>query len=391
MDALSLIIGIVVGLVILVFLVVVHEMGHGIVAHRNGVKVEEFGIGFPPKAWGKKVKQSFLGKNVLFTVNWLPLGGFVKLQGENDDASKKGDYGAATYAVKTKILLAGVAINWLVAAVLFTVLALVGMPKIFENQYAVAGQTRVEPGVIEVAGVVKDSPAEALGLQQGDKIAEFDGVQPGTVGQLVNATSEKRGKTVQVVYVRDGKTLSGMVQLDDKQAGNLGAQLGQSKLALQYSSWWSAPIVGVGSTVQFTWETLRGIGKLLSNTVVGTAERFNFLASNEVRERGGEKLEEAGASVAGPVGIVGIIFPNAREAGLTQLTFLTAVISLTLAVMNALPIPALDGGRWFLMTLYKIRGKKLTKEREEQIVGRSFMALLLLFVLITIIDIRRFF
>src|SRR5215216_1024612 len=106
----ELIIGILVGLIILVLLVVVHELGHAIVAHRNDVVVEEFGIGFPPKAWGKKLKNG-----VLFTINWLPLGGFVKLQGENDAANKKGDYGAASYWAKTRILLAGVAINWLVA------------------------------------------------------------------------------------------------------------------------------------------------------------------------------------------------------------------------------------------------------------------------------------
>ena len=99
----DLLLGIIVGLIILVFLVVVHELGHGIIARRNGVVVEEFGIGFPPKAWAKKIKKSILGKNVLFTLNWLPLGGFVKLQGENDAASRKGDYGAASFWVKTKI------------------------------------------------------------------------------------------------------------------------------------------------------------------------------------------------------------------------------------------------------------------------------------------------
>ena len=91
-----LLIGILTGLIILVALVVIHELGHGIVARRNGVVVEEFGIGFPPRAWGKKIKNSVLGKNVLISLNWLPLGGFVKLQGEHDSATGKGDYGAAT-------------------------------------------------------------------------------------------------------------------------------------------------------------------------------------------------------------------------------------------------------------------------------------------------------
>ena len=127
-----LVIGIIVGLIVLVFLVAAHELGHAIVAKRNGVVVEEFGIGFPPRAWAKKLKNG-----VLFTLNWLPLGGFVRLQGENDSASKKGDYGAATFWQKTKILFAGVAVNWLIAVVLLSALAVTGLPKIVSNQFSV--------------------------------------------------------------------------------------------------------------------------------------------------------------------------------------------------------------------------------------------------------------
>ena len=90
--------GILIGLFTLVILVVIHELGHAIVARRNGVIVEEFGIGFPPKAWAKKLKNG-----ILFTINWLPIGGFVKLKGEHDSDDKKGDYGAASYWQKTKI------------------------------------------------------------------------------------------------------------------------------------------------------------------------------------------------------------------------------------------------------------------------------------------------
>src|SRR5580765_5293565 len=92
----ELFLGVVSGLLVLVFLVTVHELGHALAARRNGVVVEEFGVGFPPRAWGKKLKNG-----VLFTLNWLPLGGFVKLKGEHDSASKKGDYGAATYCQTT--------------------------------------------------------------------------------------------------------------------------------------------------------------------------------------------------------------------------------------------------------------------------------------------------
>lgn len=95
------IIGIIIGIFVLVLLVAVHELGHAIVAHRNGVVVEEFGIGFPPKAWAKRLKNG-----ILFSLNWLPLGGFVRLQGEHDSDTSKGSFGAASFWQKTKIMLA---------------------------------------------------------------------------------------------------------------------------------------------------------------------------------------------------------------------------------------------------------------------------------------------
>ena len=114
-----LILGIILGLFVLVLLVVLHELGHAMVAKRNGVVVEEFGIGFPPRAKKWQPKKSFLGKNVIFSLNWLPLGGFVKLKGEYDSAEGKGTYGGAAFWVKTKILLAGVLMNWLTCCLRF--------------------------------------------------------------------------------------------------------------------------------------------------------------------------------------------------------------------------------------------------------------------------------
>ena len=148
MEAVSFIFSVVVGLLLLVLLVVLHELGHAIAARRNGVVVEEFGIGFPPRAWARKLKNG-----VLFTLNWLPLGGYVKLQGEHDAANKAGDYGAASFWSKTKILLAGVFINWATAVVIFTGLALTGLPKVIDNQFTVKSDTTEVRKPVTVVGL----------------------------------------------------------------------------------------------------------------------------------------------------------------------------------------------------------------------------------------------
>ncbi len=377
-----LVLGIIVGLVVLVILVVLHELGHAIVAKRNGVVVEEFGIGFPPKAWGKKLKNG-----VLFTINWLPLGGFVKLQGEHDAATKKGDYGAATFWQKTKILLAGVVANWVVAVLLLTGLALTsGIPKIIPDQFSIPSDTTTVSTPVQITSLVDNYPAEKAGLQAGDKIVSFDGESIESVQQLIDVSKEHRGQTVAVEYIRDGQTTTAEVTLRDSESTVFGAGLGQQD---SIKATWSAPIVGAVTTAQYTWVTLQGLGNLVANFFTGLVGQLSTTEAG--RAAATEKLNEAGASVAGPVGILGVIFPAASEAGFSQVVFLAAIISLTLAVMNALPIPALDGGRWFVSALYKVLKKPLTKEKEEKIHGTGFAVLMLLVIVITVSDVFKFF
>src|SRR5258708_737988 len=121
------------GFILFVGLVLVHEWGHLMVARRNGVEVEEFGLGLPPRAYSKKLKSG-----MILSLNWLPLGGFVKLKGEHDSDERPGSFGAATMWAKTKIMLAGVAANAVVGIALLTTLALIGMPKLIDNQFSVA-------------------------------------------------------------------------------------------------------------------------------------------------------------------------------------------------------------------------------------------------------------
>jgi regulator of sigma E protease len=353
------------GIILLLGLIVAHEYGHAIAARRNGVVVEEFGVGFPPRAWGKKIK------GTLYSINWLPLGGFVKLKGEHDAAEGKGTYGGASLWVKTKILLAGVVVNWLVAVVIFTILALVGLPKILPNQFAVSGDNSVTSGQVRAGAVTKDSPAERAGIVAGDLLVAINGNPVDNAKRFSEQTAAAAGQTVPLAYKRGGQLKTVQVTLNKDNAGGKGfVGIAPAEHVTQRATW-SAPIVGVGITLQFTYETFKGLATTLGNL---------FTA----------KFQQAGENVAGPVGIINIM-QQSSSLGLVPILFLIGIISLTLAVMNALPIPALDGGRLFVTLLYRALKKPLTKEREEAIQAVGFTVLMILVVVITVVDVRRFF
>lgn len=383
----SLVWGIVIGVIALTVLVVLHELGHALVARRNGVRVEEFGIGFPPAAYKKNVKKSFLGKNVIYSVNWLPLGGFVKLQGEHDDDKKPGDYGAATFWQKTKILLAGVMMNWLTAVILLMILAWFGLPQLVPHQFTVASDTHVIYNPVVLASIEKDLPAENAGLKSGDAVISVNGEKIETSAQLSEVSVAHKGEMVRVTYKRDGTERVAHVALrsaNDDKRGYLGAGLSQERLT---RSTWSAPIVGVGVTMQLTGITLQGLGQVIGDGVSGLVMKLT--PNDSAQKQANQKLSSASQSVGGPLSIFGILFPAAGRAGMRYVVMMTALISLTLAVMNILPIPALDGGRWFVTAVFRLLKKPLTKEREEKIHGTGFLVLLVLVVLVTISDVVK--
>lgn len=382
--------GVLLGLFVLILLVVLHELGHAIVAKRNGVKVEEFGIGFPPAAKKWKVKRSFLGENVTFSLNWLPLGGFVRLKGEYDSAKGEGTYGGSTFWVKTKILLAGVVMNWITAIVLFTALAVIGMPKVLLNQVQLPFDIDVRRSPVTIAKITPNSPADKIGLKANDELIKINGQPLTEAEKLPVITKQNAGKKVRVEYRRDGKESSLDVQLNDEKTVKTGGYLGvvPNQAEKMYSTW-SAPIVGVATTGQLSYETIKGVGVLLVKTVHGLIGQI--FGSAESKESARTDLASVGESVAGPIGILGVLFPSVVNSGIEQIIFVAALISLTLAVMNILPIPALDGGRWFTMTIFRLFKKDLTKEREENIQVTGMLILLILTILVTISDVGKLF
>ncbi len=367
------------GLILFVGLVVVHEYGHFIAARRNGVEVEEFGIGFPPRAWSKKTKDGFL-----FSLNWLPIGGFVKLKGEHDSDTASGSFGAATFKAKVKIMLAGVGMNLVAAFVLFTFLALIGTPQLIKNQFTVASDTKVVRQDVLVGHVEKGSPAARAGLEVRDKLKTIktqDGRQYAisAADELPALTQSLAGQKVTLAFERAGQNKTVTAQLlsskeiaDSKKTSKPKGPLGVSptEYTLQRSTW-SAPIVAAGLMKQFTVATFQGLGSAISALFHGD----------------GKKASE---QVSGPVGIV-VVLKDGSLLGIQFVLMVIAIISLTLAIMNVLPIPALDGGRLFVMLIARMTGKPISEETEERIYGYGFMALMALVITVTIVDVKRFF
>ncbi|MEI7758588.1 MAG: M50 family metallopeptidase [bacterium] len=367
-------------LVLFTGLVVVHELGHFFVARRNGVKVLEFGLGFPPKLWSKVTKSKFI-----FSINALPLGGFVRLKGEHDGDTEKGDFGAASTWVKSKIMVAGVVMNLLTAFVLFTIIAWLGMPKLIDNQFTVKSDTKIIADKVLVSNVENNSPAAGIGLKLDDQLISIskEGEQKvflSGANEVRKITSKYAGEKVTIEYKRGSDSFVKQTTLNTQAAvsasnktskpiGYLGVS--DQPFILQQSTW-SAPIVSLGLIKQFTILTFQGLWTLVSGLAVGNTA-------------------QATSQVSGPIGIF-FILKNGSALGYQFILIIIAIISLTLAIMNILPIPALDGGRLFLMLGSRLFGKKqLSPKTEDAVHGLGFLALMLLVVLISFVDVKRFF
>lgn len=391
--------GILIGFLVLTILVVVHEFGHFIAAIKSGVKVKEFGIGFPPRAiaWQKidgkwqrlpKTEWKKDSSELIFSLNWLPIGGFCSMDGENASDTRKGTFGAASFWAKTKILFAGVTFNFLLAVLTLSVLALTGLPNFLPNQFQFKPDATINPAKIVVIKVKENSPAAVAGLRAGDQITHLDHQAVTSTEDITRLTGQKPGQSIQIELIRDNQPVTTTATLNPASSeyllGTSSAQVGMSSTRYTYS----APLVGLATTTQLTVETFKGLGTLLYQLTSGLINQFN--PNQAARETASQQIDQVGKSVSGPIGIVGNVFPAISQDP-TLIALLSAIISISLACMNVLPIPALDGGRWLLIATYKLRKKTLDKDTEERIVGRAFMVLIGLILLITVIDIIKLF
>lgn len=373
------------GLVAFVGLVLIHEWGHFIAARRANVDVEEFGLGFPPKA------KTITKKNgTEYTLNWLPLGGFVRLKGEHDYDKQKGSFGAAKLSDKVRIMVAGVGMNLITAFILFTVVALIGMPQLVDNQFIISSDSKViqevqNKDVVLVGEIVAGGPAEKAGIKVGEEIISINGQPVDEPSTLPSISEANAGKPV-IVVVKDQQGNSRTKEITLAATSpyfGIAPYSGRTGMEVRRSTW-SAPIVALGLIRDFTVLTFKALGSAVHG--LGSIVAGVFTGNDEARRNG---QTAASAQVSGPVGIF-YVLKEGSNLGIGFTLMIIAVISLTLAIMNILPIPALDGGRLFVTLLYRAMKKPLTPETEDRIHGTGMAVLLGLFVVITIVDINRF-
>lgn len=347
---------------VLAILVLVHEFGHFVIARKAGIKVEEFGFGFPPKLFAWK------GKKTVYSINVLPFGGFVRLKGEDgEDTHDKDSFASKSSGARSSVLVAGVFMNVILAAVLLSFGLIIGMPSVIEN---LSSNAIVKDTKIEILKVLPKSSAENAGIKAGEQIVGIIGYET-HANDLFKAIkdSAEAQKPVELLIKNNetARKISIMPTIiDDTKKSGIGIAMMETGI-VSYP-WYTAIYKGVQQAGILFVEVIKGIVMLVSQFLRG---------------------EDVGDVVAGPVGIAVITGQVARQ-GIGHLIQFMAVLSVNLAVLNLIPFPGLDGGRLLFIGIEKMRGGKKVSARVESMAHMiGFLLLLLLVVIVTIRDVSN--
>ncbi|TSC94406.1 MAG: hypothetical protein CEN87_527 [Parcubacteria group bacterium Licking1014_1] len=364
----STIITLAVALFALIALMVIHEFGHFIIAKKFGVRVDEFGIGYPPRIFGKKFGET------IYSVNLLPLGAFVRIHGEEGGVEDCRSFASLKIWKRILIIIGGVAAFWLASIIIFSIVFIMGADIPIGDQ-DVSGLNNPQVKIIFVA---RNSPAEKAGLRMGDTIAEArtansEIIKIDKIGDFQKITKDNLGKDISLTINRQRETL--IVSLaprlsSPENEGPVGVILERTATLIEKQPLYMAPVKG---TV-FTWETT-------INAVKGLKQVFVNIFSG--------KGVPKGAEFAGPLGIT-VFLARAVDYGPGFFLYFIGVISVFIAVFNLFPIPALDGGKLAFLIIEKIRKKPVSAKVEQSITAVFFMLLITLSIFVTIkFDIPR--
>ena len=341
-------------ILILGILVLVHEFGHFIVAKKSGLTVEEFGFGFPPRIFSFKVNET------VYSINLLPLGGFVKILGEDGgETNSPKSFSSKSAGIRSLITAAGVMMNFALGALLLIIGFHIGLPQVVnEENKAIAKNVQ-----IQIIAISNNSPAEKANLKLGDSIEGFGEIS--IFQDFINQNKEKE-ISLKIKRGEDYLDIKAVPRANPpEREGALGIAL--AKTGLISYPWYQSVWLGIKSSFIITWEIIKGFFGLIKNLIT---------------------VGKIPQEIAGPVGIA-ILAGQATALGFVYLLQLVALISLNLAVLNLIPFPALDGGRLLFLGIEKIKGSKVNPKIENVIHSVGIVLLLALVVLITYRDILK--
>ena len=374
-------------ILIISFLVVIHELGHFWASKRNGVRVEEFGVGYPPRLFGKKFGET------LYSINLIPFGGFVKITGEEEDENndvKPTEYDPHSFSNKTpwqksQVLLAGVFMNTLLSFVLFYIFFFINgfksfyIPMIFDHKFKYGQEMTYGTVIFDME---EDSPADTAGMKPGEVILKVDGNEIKDVAGLRENLNGKAGEEVEIetmdISDPSGKkinkySLSPVFSEEGTDTNAIiGVYLGDAK-AIYYRN----TLEKILSGPMHTYNMLDYSVSSLKN-IIGVSFKT-------------KDIEPVASSMTGPVGLFNILAGIIQSEGTGKILNIintVAIISLGFAFTNALPIPALDGGKVLFRLIEAVTKKDINPKIENKIHNIGMIALILLVVAITFRDIK---
>lgn len=342
--------------IVLSILVLIHELGHFLAAKKAGILIEEFGLGYPPRIWGKKIGET------IYSINWIPFGGFIRLLGQDTRDREKFSPKKLkrTFFIQSKksrilVLLAGVLGNFLLGVLCFSIIySQIGIPK--------------QLGYIKIVDVLPQSPAAKAGLEKDDQIVSVEGEEIALVRELVKIIEEKKGQEITL------KTLKGEFSLvprenPPREEGRLGVII--TDIEMIFYPWWQMPFLGA-------WEGIK------------EAAAWGIMVFGGIIISIKQLLIGVTPEVAGPVGIFQLT-TEAAKAGILNLIQFVGILSVNLAVLNLLPFPALDGGHLIFVFIGDLLSEKKRAKVEYVMNLVGFIFLISLMILVTISDLRRVF
>jgi len=340
---------------ILGLLVFVHEMGHFIAAKLSKIKVEEFAFGFPPKIWSKQKGET------VYAINAIPIGGYVKMLGESEESQSKRSFSRKSPGTRAFVSVAGVIMNFLLAWLILTIGFAIGMAPLVSTPDSIPGK-KISTSIV-VADVTKGSSADVAGLKPGDdlisasvageKVTEFD-----LAKSVTDYTTTHLGKKVEIVYKRDNQEKLAETTLSSDPTSPLGISMVDNSIIR--TAWYWSPVVA-----------LREIVRIIKINLVFLKSFFAQLFSSG----------QISKDVGGPVAIY-IFTGMAAKAGAMVVLQFIGILSISLALINILPFPALDGGRLLFIVLEKIFRKKVVTESVENIIHMVGFALIIIFAIV---------